>query len=111
MYCTWKNTKCKISKTKISTLKNRPINDLGNPLGDVGSFHIIHIGLNVVNNPKHFERCQQSLYWVSLVCKLRIARGSKAVLFQIKNCFKSLLFVRTMILNTELARRWHGMVG
>ena len=25
MYCTWKNTKCKISKTKISTLKNRPI--------------------------------------------------------------------------------------
>ena len=25
MYCTWKNTKCRKSKTIISTLKNRPL--------------------------------------------------------------------------------------
>ena len=40
----------------------------------------------------------------TIVGLLRIARGSKSVLFQIKNCFKTLLYVRTMILNTELAK-------
>ena len=53
MYCTWKNTKCKISKTKISTLKNRP-----NLLTIAG----------ILSNNKYYMPCQ---FWISIVGNLQ----------------------------------------